>query len=243
VNALIAVSAFIAGVQTQIISFTLPLEQTTLARGVNTVAFVGLVLDVVGTFLGVIHAIVLQRRIKANTSILNSMAQVESNLKVIQNAKDTTQSTPEKMSEELQAATGMEDPDEHIRRAQELFRALHDHFQGRTVPRAFGLPTNVLHVITLANAALGIPDIKIETLAKNFFGLGHTPLFAMALGVVALIVSVIMFAAESTSLSSEVWVSCMAVLGGVIVLSLVPIIYEKLKDILSPGRSESFDSA
>ena len=187
------------------------------------------------------------------------MAQVDVNLKMIQKVKDTTQSPPEKLSEEIQTATGMEDPDEHIKRAQELLRVLHEHFQGRTMPRPFGLPKNVLHVIAVANSALGIPDIRIETLAKNFFGLGHTPLFAMGLGVVALVVSVIMFAAESTSLSSEVWVSCVAVLGGVIALSLIPIMfvsflinifsysllsrYEKIKEILSSGKSESFDTA
>ena len=42
-------SAFISGVQSQIISFTLPLEQTTLSRAANTFGFLGLVLDVVGT--------------------------------------------------------------------------------------------------------------------------------------------------------------------------------------------------
>jgi hypothetical protein len=56
----------------------------------------------------------------------------------------------------------------------------------------------------------------------------------MALGVVALAVSVIMFAAESTKLSSEVWMSCVAVLGGVIALSLLPITFVAfLIDILS----------
>jgi zinc transporter ZupT len=69
-------AAFIAGVQSQIISFTMNLPQSSMGKATNSIAFVGLLLDVIGTFLGVIHAIVLQRRIKENTSLLNAMTQI-----------------------------------------------------------------------------------------------------------------------------------------------------------------------
>jgi len=61
----------------------------------------------------------------------------------------------------------------------------------------------------------------------------------MGLGVLALLISVIMFAAESPMLPPEVWVSCVAVLGGVVAFSLVPITYDLMKRIISPKSAES----
>lgn len=231
VNALITVAAFIAAVQSQIILFTLELDRTPMGQATNAVAFVGIVLDVMGTFLGVIHAIVLQRRMKGKTTMLSSVAQVTTSLKAIQNLHvDSTESTSEKDLRE----SGIEDPEQQIRHAQQLLETLEDRFDSRNVSGPFGLAQSVFHIVFLANSAIGTREIaRVDSLAKTLFGLGHTPLVAMALGVVALAVSVIMFAAESTKLSSEVWMSCVAVLGGVIALSLLPITYETAKAIWS----------
>jgi hypothetical protein len=238
VNALIAVAAFIAGVQSSIILLTITLEQTPLGRATNTVAFVGLVLDVVGTFLGVIHAIVLQRRIKENTAVLTAMTQVNTTLKAVQNLQDTAPS-PEKVTSDQLREIGIDDPERHVQRAQELHDMLEDRFHRRNVLGGpFGLAQSVLQVVVLANSAVGINRIRVDTVLKSLFGLGHTPLLAMALGVVALVVSVITFAAESAALPSQVWVSCVAVLAGVIGLSLLPITYETLKILLSPSNPE-----
>jgi hypothetical protein len=94
----------------------------------------------------------------------------------------------------------------------------------------FAVALGVLQAVIFAHPAVGIDNM--ETLVKSLFGLGHTPLFAMALGVVALVVSIIMFAAESTALTSEVWVSCVAVLGSVIGLSLLPITFVPFLTVL-----------
>jgi hypothetical protein len=203
-----------------------------MGQATNAVAFVGIVLDVMGTFLGVIHAIVLQRRMKGKTTMLSSVAQVTTSLKAIQNLHvDSTESTSEKDLRE----SGIEDPEQQIRHAQQLLETLEDRFDSRNVSGPFGLAQSVFHIVFLANSAIGTREIaRVDSLAKTLFGLGHTPLVAMALGVVALAVSVIMFAAESTKLSSEVWMSCVAVLGGVIALSLLPITFVAfLIDILS----------
>jgi len=55
------------------------------------------------------------------------------------------------------------------------------------------------------------------------FQLGHTPLISMGLGVIALVISIILFTAATTLLSEEVWISCVVILFTVMILSLVPI--------------------
>jgi hypothetical protein len=204
-----------------------------MGQATNAVAFVGIVLDVMGTFLGVIHAIVLQRRMKGKTAILSSVAQLTTSLKAIQNLHvDGTESTSEK--DQLRESR-MDNPEKQIQRVQQLLETLEDRFDSRNVSGPFGLAQSVFQIVFLANSATGTREIvRMDTLAKTLFGLGRTPLVAMALGVVALVVSVIMFAAESTKLSSEVWMSCVAVLDGVIALSLLPITFVAfLIDILS----------
>ncbi len=45
----------------------------------------------------------------------------------------------------------------------------------------------------------------------------------MGLGVIALVISIILFAAEADSLAAEVWMSCVVVLFTVMAFSLVPV--------------------
>jgi hypothetical protein len=199
-----------------------------MGQATNAIAFVGIVLDVMGTFLGVIHAIVLQRRIKGKKAILNSMAQVSTSLKAIQNLQAETELTLDK--DQLREI----DPERHIRCAQQLLEALEERFSW-DVSGPFGLAQSAFHIVVLANPALGTRIHPLDTLARTLFGLGRTPLVPMALGVAALVVSVIMFAAESPKLSSEVWMTCVVVLGGVIALSLLPVTFVAfLINILSP---------
>jgi hypothetical protein len=55
------------------------------------------------------------------------------------------------------------------------------------------------------------------------FELGHTPLISMALGVIALVISIILFTAETASVAGEAWMTCVVVLCTVMIFSLVPI--------------------
>ena len=55
------------------------------------------------------------------------------------------------------------------------------------------------------------------------FQLGHTPLISMGLGVIALVISIVLFTAETTSLATEVWITCVVVPFTVIFFSLMPI--------------------
>ena len=184
------------------------LHQSGLGNATNAVAFVGLLLDVMGTFLGVVHAMMLQRRIKENTAVLNAMTNLKAILKTHSMSRD-------RLIEEQLQDIGPEILEEQFR----LFEFLQRRFRS---PSPFGL-------------ALGLSDITIQNVqtVKSLFGFGYTPLVAMGLGVVALVVSTIMFAAASTAFSSVVWVSCVAVLCGVIGLSLLPITFVSFFVVIS----------
>jgi len=47
-----------------------------LGKATNAIALVGLLLDVTGASLGVIHAIVLQQRVKENTDLFSAVTQI-----------------------------------------------------------------------------------------------------------------------------------------------------------------------
>jgi len=62
-------AAFIAGVQS--------LYAARLGKATNAIALVGLLLDMTGASLGIIHAIVLQQRIKENTDLFSAVTQIK----------------------------------------------------------------------------------------------------------------------------------------------------------------------
>jgi hypothetical protein len=76
-------ASFIAGVQAQIISFTLQLPPLALGRSANFFAFFGLILEITGTFLGAIHTLFLQRKIEDGARVVVSMTQCQADLKII----------------------------------------------------------------------------------------------------------------------------------------------------------------
>ena len=76
-------ASFIAGVQAQIISFTLQLPPLALGRSANFFAFLGLILEITGTFLGAIHTLFLQTKIEKGTRVIVSMTQCQADLKII----------------------------------------------------------------------------------------------------------------------------------------------------------------
>ncbi|KAH9006493.1 hypothetical protein EDB86DRAFT_2824714 [Lactarius hatsudake] len=64
INALIAVGAFIAGVQAQLISVTYSSNDNALGKVTNWFGFVGLTLDLIGTSASVVRALLLQQTIR-----------------------------------------------------------------------------------------------------------------------------------------------------------------------------------
>jgi len=76
-------AAFIAGVQAQVITFTIALPHSALQRAANFFAFLGLVFEIAGTFIGAIHSILIQRRSKNKSLLLQQITLFKADLKVI----------------------------------------------------------------------------------------------------------------------------------------------------------------
>jgi hypothetical protein len=219
-------AAFIAGIQAQIITFTLTLpSDSTVGRISNVFAFVGLMLDVIGTFLGVIHAVLLQRRIQDNTLLLNATTliktDVEAGVSRVESDDSPQVSTGGQIGKKEQPQVGVQS-----QRVRQFVLDMQAHFPSRSDTTGF---ENAFAVLSgLAIQPLEITNF-VSTVKTRFsilgtlFTFGNTPLISMGFGVACLIVSTILFAANSTSLLREVWIACVAVLVGVICLSLLPI--------------------
>jgi len=54
-----------------------------LPRAANFFAFVGLMLEIIGTFLGAMHSVFLQRKVKGFNRTVNNMIQCKVDLKIV----------------------------------------------------------------------------------------------------------------------------------------------------------------
>jgi hypothetical protein len=168
-------------------------------------------LDIIGTFSGVIHALVLQRRIHKSTTVLNIVTQSRVGTEAAQ--KPTSEKPTRGDTEDQLLDFGFQEITLQQRVAwlrEEM--GINGETGERMVP-LFARP---------------LPGANADAPATAFmlaspFELGHTPLISMGLGVIALVVSIILFTAETNSLAREVWVTCVAILFTVMIFSLVPI--------------------
>jgi len=200
-------AAFIAGVQAQVISFTLALERNTMGKNTNIIAFVGLSLDIIGTYMGLMHISMLRSRIRRNTVDLDAMTR---SLRAFQNNTSRDEKTPYQLRgaddpERAQLPPDHHLPENEVRELEKLYEDLDDRFTNRE-----GRIADYYGRVTFT---------PLEFL-RAFLRLGRIPAAALEFGLVALGVSIIMFASASTTLPSAVWVSCVAVVGAVVVLSI-----------------------
>ncbi|KAH6891748.1 hypothetical protein BKA70DRAFT_1326007 [Coprinopsis sp. MPI-PUGE-AT-0042] len=83
-NSILIVGAFIAGVQGQLLSEMLRLDPASLtARTCNLISFLGLVLEIAGTFFGAVNAVKLQLRAQRGTRALDCMEGCKGSLKIV----------------------------------------------------------------------------------------------------------------------------------------------------------------
>ncbi|KAF4613193.1 hypothetical protein D9613_010886 [Agrocybe pediades] len=85
INSLALVISFVAGVQATIIVLSIPSKDTALARTTNTIAFLGLVLDVTGALTGLMHSFHIQDVIRKQNKILGLLSEFENDVKSIKN--------------------------------------------------------------------------------------------------------------------------------------------------------------
>jgi len=218
-------AAFIAGIQAQIITFTLTLPaDSTVGRISNVFAFVGLMLDVIGTFLGVIHAVLLQRRIQDNTLLLNTTTHIKTDVE----AGSRIESDNSPQGSPGGQIGNREQPGVQSQRLRQFVANMQSRFPSSDITssleNAFAVFSGVVIIQPLEISPNFVSTVKKRfSILGTLFTFGNTPLISMGLGVACLIVSTILFAANSTSLLREVWIACVAVLVGVVCLSLLPI--------------------
>ncbi|KAH6909170.1 hypothetical protein BKA70DRAFT_1277687 [Coprinopsis sp. MPI-PUGE-AT-0042] len=83
-NSVLIVGAFIAGVQGQLLSEIIDLDSKAFrARSCNLISFLGLVVEVAGTFFGAANAVKLQLRAQRGTRALDCMEECKASLKII----------------------------------------------------------------------------------------------------------------------------------------------------------------
>jgi len=178
-------------------------------------------LDIIGTFSGVIHALVLQRRINKSTAVLNFVTQT----------KAGTKAAAQKGADEKDQLLGfgIEDKNALLQRVAWLENEMNQNRESgqkmvsilaRIIPNPVA-PAISIRDLPKSDHATDIPLTSF--ILESPFELGHTPLISMALGVIALVISIILFTAETKSLAAEVWMTCVVVLFTVMTFSLVPI--------------------
>ena len=176
-------------------------------------------LDIIGTFSGVIHALVLQHRINKSTAVLNYVTQTKAGTEAI-HEKSSGNSQDHLIALLQQRMTWLEN---EMRR-----RFLHQGSGMKTLPMlARMFPSPVAPPPIPMEEQLGSKHAATTPLSSVMpatpFQLGHTPLISMGLGVIALVISVVLFTAETASLATEVWITCVVVPFTVVFFSLMPI--------------------
>jgi len=263
-------AAFIAEVQDQVIAFTLDLAPSGLKKGANFFAFLGLILEISGTFLGAIHSILLQRRSKDNTNSHNRITQLKADVKVILkwHAKKRSQNEHEQEAALTRPRMGSlevfsnvrsvsitggsfvvtaptvavsDNRDDYMKRLQRVVSLMNEI---RRYPWSLsqGYIVNAIMKIVheLSPPSQGSlqpqPNVygestegdlrSVPAVVRRMFALGNIPLYSMAVGVVFLAISTIFLAAASSNtVGSAVWVACVSVLIGIMVLSFLPLRY------------------
>ena len=264
-------AAFIAGVQAQIIAFTLGLAPSGLKKRANFFAFLGLILEISGTFLGAIHSILLQRRSKDNTDSHNRITQFKADVKVILkwHAKKCSQNEHEQEAASTRQRMGSlevfsnvrsvsitggsfmvtaptaavsdnrDDYRERLQRVESLMNEIRHYPWSRSQGYIVNAIMKIVHELSppsqdsfqpqpnVLYGGLTGGDLKsVPAVVRRMFALGNIPLYSMAVGVVFLAISTIFLAAASSNtVGSAVWVTCVSVLIGIMVLSFLPLRY------------------
>ncbi|KAI0266382.1 hypothetical protein BC834DRAFT_969422 [Gloeopeniophorella convolvens] len=228
INALIAVGAFIAGVQAQMISVTQGTNTNALGKATNWFGFVGLTLDLIGTTAGVARALLLQHTIRRTHRLA---------------ARLTGQIDGARHEVRMLEARGADlSADPRLRNfLVDTMRSISHVMMLLAEDGGFGVQTgqNLSEIEAAAAAALdalGPRPRRVRVLHQlrhpfhvlvhevmsqvGVEGLGQVPVAAMAGGALCLLTSVVMFAGASQP--RGIWVSCAAIIIATLVWTLVP---------------------
>ncbi|RDB20691.1 hypothetical protein Hypma_012300 [Hypsizygus marmoreus] len=216
INTLIAVSAFIAGVQAQMISFTSEANTTSLQVATNWFAFVGLTLDIIGTSAGVVRTVHLQHIIRRTERMLRHMVESLDRLRGhISRLQDRESASEHRITEETRAkiATQFEIQARMLGEFQELYKlSTLQTVLEMTMQFADSLPFNPFTLVFLY--VMHFPQAMAN----------QVPLILMGGGILCLLMSTLLFAADSQP--AGIWAACVGIAGIIAAWSAVSPVFD-----------------
>ncbi|KAI9441322.1 hypothetical protein H4582DRAFT_1931829 [Lactarius indigo] len=234
INALIAVGAFIAGVQAQLISVTYNSNSNALGKATNWFGFVGLTLDLIGTGGGVVRALLLQQAIRRSHRLAVRLAgQIDGARHEIREQQERQRRTADTASVDPRSRASLTDSMRAISRIMAIF-AEDGRFGVQTAAPAEGgaqTATAVVDPDALGHYSRGPPRGKRGAHPfhewmwwilphVNVEGIGRVPIVSLGGGGLCLLVSVVLFAGASQP--HAVWISCASIAVGTFVWSIIP---------------------
>ncbi|KAI0300518.1 hypothetical protein B0F90DRAFT_1723572 [Multifurca ochricompacta] len=222
INALIAVGAFIAGVQAQMISVIYGSNHNPLGRATNWFGFVGLTLDLIGTSTGVARALLLQHTIRRTH---NLAARLTTQINGARHELGELQKRGADLSTDPRSHAFLTHTIRVISRATALLAE-----DGRFGMQRTENITEIEAAATAALDALGSHSFQKTALFRNPMwwilphvkveGLGQVPVASLAGGSLCLLVTVVLFAGASQP--HAVWISCTVIAASTLAWSIIP---------------------
>ena len=234
-----AQAAFIAGVQGQILTICFNVNLTNGAgkKRATICAFVGLLLDILGASIGVIHTLLLKQRVNDNAQILSLI--VASKAEVEFCTLNTNQATGEDIVEVKIPKDGV--PDRTRQKIKDFANKMDDRFH----LNRDRLSDNFDRVTDILNYSSGPFEVISALMTVRFWfttlmvsqKTSSVPLAAMGLGVGCLLLSVIFLAEGIAGSTSGEFIACVVAVIAVFVTLCFTIMFVKF--LLTSWRSSS----
>ncbi len=220
-------AAFIAGVQGQILTICVNVNVTNGAgkKRATICAFVGLLLDVLGASIGVVHTLLLKQRVNDNAQILSLIAAFrdEANLFTL----NTNQETGENIVEVRIATDGS--PDGRRQKIEDFSKKMEDRFHLNRLSNNFDRVTDILDyssgpfevISAMMTVRFWFTTMMVSPKTSSI------PLAAMGLGVCCLLLSVIFLAEGIAGRTSGEFFACVVAVIAVFLALCLTIMFVK----------------
>jgi hypothetical protein len=222
-----AQAAFIAGVQGQILTICVNVNVTNGAgkKRATICAFVGLLLDILGASIGVVHTLLLKQRVNDNAQILSLITAFKDEADLF--ALNINQETGENIVEVKIAKDGL--PDGRRQKIEDLSKKMDGRFHLNRVSENYDRVTNILDyssgpfevISALMTVRFWFTTLMVSQKTSS------VPLAAMGLGVGCLLLSVIFLAEGIAGPTSGEFLACVVAVGMVFVTLCFTIMFVK----------------
>ena len=236
-----AQAAFIAGVQGQILTICVNVNVTNGAgkKRATICAFVGLLLDILGASIGVVHTLLLKQRVNDNAQILSLITAFKDEADLF--TLNTNQETGADIVEVKIAKDGS--PDGRRQNIENFAKKMKGRFDPDRLPENFDRVTNILDyssgpfevISALMTVRFWFTTLMVSQKTSS------VPLAAMGLGVGCLLLSVIFLAEGIAGSTSGEFIACVVAVIAVFVTLCLTIMFVKfLLTVLEIIISHSF---